>query len=87
MLPPEAFSISAAQACVAGTSGCAGGTQSDTFRLTVLSCAKAGVKFAPVALAANSNAKNAFLIDIIFPPGIGLHRFFGFFGLFADIVI
>src|SRR4051812_36858017 len=59
MVPPEAFSISSAQALVAGTSGCAGGTHSDTFMLTVLSCASAGV-----TLAASSKAKNAFLIDI-----------------------
>src|SRR5260370_6878601 len=65
MVPPEAFSISAAQACVAGTSGCAGGTHSDTFMLTVLSCAKAGV-----TPKANSNAKNAFLIDIVSPHDI-----------------
>src|ERR1700758_1210918 len=68
MVPPEAFSMSAAQACVAGTSGCAGGTQSDTFMLTVLSCASAGV-----TLVVNSSAKSGakrgtrsvFLIDII----------------------
>src|SRR5882757_6111407 len=64
MVPPDAFSMSAAQACVAGTSGCAGGTHSDTFRLTTLSCANAGV-MADVTLAANSNAKNAGLIGII----------------------
>src|ERR1700677_4635811 len=60
MVPPEAFSISAAHACVAGTSGCAGGTHSDTFMLTVLSCASAGV-----TLAASSSATIAFLIDIL----------------------
>src|SRR6202790_3026063 len=60
MVPPEAFSISAAHACVAGTSGCAGGTHSETFMLTVLSCAHAGV-----TLAANNSAKIAFLIDIL----------------------
>src|SRR3979409_2281588 len=59
MVPPEAFSISSAHALVAGTKGCAGGTHSDTFMLTVLSCANAGV-----TVAASSNAKNAFLIDI-----------------------
>src|SRR4051812_4105782 len=59
MVPPEAFSISSAHALVAGTKGCAGGTHSDTFMLTVLSCANAGV-----TLAASSSAKNAFLIDI-----------------------
>src|SRR5277367_1483813 len=68
MVPPEAFSISAAQACVAGTSGCAGGTHSDTFRLTTLSCAHAGV-----TQAANSNAKNTRLIGIFSPwHGCGL---------------
>ena len=76
MVPPEAFSISAAQACVAGTSGCAGGTHSDTFRLTVLSCANAGV-----TLAASSSAKIAFLIDILSLAASG------FKGSFADIVI
>ena len=77
MVPPEAFSISAAQACVAGTSGCAGGTQSDIFSSTVLSCANAGV-----TLAASSNARNAFLIEIFFPSR---HR--ALHTLFADIVI
>ena len=58
MVPPEAFSISAAQACVAGTSGWAGGTHSEIFRLTVLSCANAGAapKAASVADTANSRA-------------------------------
>src|SRR5882757_6163751 len=67
MVPPETFSISAAQAWVAGTSGCAGGTHSDTFMVTVLSCASAGV-----TLAATSSAKNAFLIDVfsLVPPGL-----------------
>src|ERR1700743_680498 len=68
MVPPEAFSMSAAQACVAATSGCAGGTQSDTFMLTVLSCARAGVTPA-VSSRAKSGAKrgtrSVFLIDII----------------------
>ena len=68
MLPPDAFSISAAQACVAGTSGCAGGTHSDTFKLTTLSCANAGV-----TLAANSNAKNARLIGIVSLPASGFN--------------
>ena len=56
--------MSAAQACVAGTSGCAGGTHSDTFRLTVLSCAKAGVATG-VRPAASSSPNNAFLIGIL----------------------
>src|SRR5260370_41113023 len=64
MVPPEAFSISAAQAWVAGTNGCAGGTHSDTFRLTVLSCANTGV-----TVAASSSAKNALLIGIVSPCG------------------
>src|SRR5438477_897076 len=59
MLPPDTFSMSAAQAWVAGTSGCAGGTHSDTFMVTVLSCASAGV-----TQAATSSAKKAFLIDV-----------------------
>src|ERR1700748_678709 len=63
MVPPDAVSISFAHAWVAGTSGCAGGSQRDTFRLTVLSCATAGV-----TLAASSNANNAFLISIISLP-------------------
>src|SRR5690606_18575497 len=63
MLPPEAFSISFAQAIVAGTSGWAGGTHSDTFRLTVLSCAVAGVIASP-AQPAISSARSAFLIVI-----------------------
>ena len=41
MLPPEAFSISAAQAISDGFNGCAGGTQDDIFRVTVLSWANA----------------------------------------------
>jgi hypothetical protein len=52
---------------VAGTSGCAGGTHSDTFKLTVLSCASADV-----TLAASSNAKNAFLIGIVTLPDIAI---------------
>jgi hypothetical protein len=42
MVPPESFSISAAQAMNEGLSGWAGGTQEDIFKVTVLSCAKAG---------------------------------------------
>src|ERR1700742_19264 len=61
--------MSLAQALVAGTSGCAGGTHSDTFMLTVLSCANAGV-----TLAASSNAKNAFLIAILSLIGSGVDR-------------
>jgi hypothetical protein len=61
---------------VAGTSGCAGGTHSDTFMLTVLSCANAGA-----TLAANSNAKNALLIGIVSLATSG------FKWPFADIVI
>ena len=60
--------MSAAQACVAGTSGCAGGTHSDTLRLTVLSCARAGVTTgvtAGVRPAASSSPNNAFLIGIL----------------------
>jgi hypothetical protein len=68
--------MSAAQAWVAGTRGWAGGTHSDTFMLTVLSCPNAGV-----TLAANSSAKKAFLIDIVSLATSGLDR------LFADIVI
>jgi hypothetical protein len=60
MVPPDTFSISAAQAWVAGTNGCAGGTHNDAFKVTILSCASAGV-----TLAATSSAKNAFLIDVL----------------------
>src|ERR1700761_5170170 len=39
MVPPDSFSISAPHACSDGLSGCAGGTQLDSFNCTVLSCA------------------------------------------------
>ena len=42
MVPPDSFSISAAQATSDGFSGCCGGTQDDIFSTTVLSCAMAG---------------------------------------------
>src|SRR6266700_6454891 len=48
MVPPVAFSISAAQASAAGCIGCDGGTQWAKRHSTALSCAKAG--------PANSNA-------------------------------
>ena len=41
MVPPDSFSISAAQAIKDGFSGCAGGTQDDIFSVTVLSWAHA----------------------------------------------
>lgn len=59
--------MSAAQACVAGTSGCAGGTHSETFMVTVLSCAAAGFiagGIAETTHAAASPAKIAFLIEV-----------------------
>ena len=68
--------MSSAHALVAGTSGCAGGTHSDTFMLTVLSCANAGV-----TLAASSSARNAFLI------AISPSRYRPLEAAFADIVI
>jgi hypothetical protein len=46
---------------VAGNSGCAGGSQSDTFMLTVLSCAKAGVTLAAISMASNAGL-------IVIPP-------------------
>ena len=60
MVPPEAFSTDAPQSSSAFCSGCDAGTQCDSFSSKVLSCANAGV-----TLAANSNAKNAFLIDVL----------------------
>jgi hypothetical protein len=65
---------------VAGTSGWAGGTQSDTFMFTVLSCASAGV-----TLAANSSAKSVFLIDIVSLVASGLKALLSI--LLYDIII
>src|SRR5580704_16246153 len=59
MVPPDAFSTAAPQSSSAFCSGCDAGTQCDNFSSIVFSCASAGV-----TLAANSNAKNVFLIDI-----------------------
>ena len=60
MVPPEAFSTAAPQSSIAFCSGCEAGTQCEIFSSKVLSCANAGV-----TLAASSNAKNVFLIDIV----------------------
>ena len=59
MVPPDSFSTAAAQSSSAFCSGCEAGTQCDIFRSKVFSCANAGV-----TLAASSNARNVFLIDI-----------------------
>src|SRR5664279_4476561 len=59
MVPPDAFWTAAPQSSSAFCSGCDAGTQCDSFSSKVFSCANAGV-----TLAANSNAKNVFLIDI-----------------------
>ena len=59
MVPPHSFSTAAPQSSSAFCSGCDAGTQCDSFRSKVFSCANAGV-----TLAASSNAKNVFLIDI-----------------------
>src|ERR1051326_9207527 len=60
MVPPEAFSTAAPQSSIAFCSGCEAGTQCEIFNSKVFSCANAGV-----TLAASSNAKNVFLIDIV----------------------
>src|SRR5262249_40945421 len=49
MVPPEAFSMSAAQASAAGCIGCDGGTQCEKRHSTVLSCANAGLVQASAA--------------------------------------
>src|SRR5664279_1528380 len=59
MVPPDAFWTAEPQSSSAFCSGCDAGTQCDSFSSKVFSCANAGV-----TLAANSNAKNVFLIDI-----------------------
>src|SRR5260221_315169 len=63
LVPPDAFSTAAPQSSRAFCSGCDAGTQCDSLSSKVFSCAQAGV-MAGVTLAASSNAKNAFLIDI-----------------------
>src|SRR4051794_22087081 len=60
MVPPDSFSTAAPQSSSAFCSGCEAGTQCDSLSSKVFSCANAGV-----TLAANSNAKNVFLIDIV----------------------
>ena len=60
MVPPDSFSTAAPQSSSAFCSGCDAGTQCDSFSSKVFSCANAGV-----TLAASSNAKNVFLIDIV----------------------
>src|ERR1700730_6757751 len=62
MVPPEAGCTAALQSSNAFCSGCEAGTQCDIFSSKVFSCASAGV-----TLAASSNAKNVFLIDIVSP--------------------
>src|SRR5580700_4001835 len=70
MVPPDAFSTAAPQSSNAFCSGCEAGTQCDSFRSKVFSCANAGV-----TLAANSSAKNVFLIDIVSPSwNLALNR-------------
>src|SRR5665647_3066022 len=68
MVPPDAFSTDAPQSSSAFCSGCDAGTQCDSFRSKVFSCANAGV-----TLAASSSAKNVFLIDIFSPRDPGLN--------------
>ena len=60
MVPPESFSTAAAQSSSDFCSGCEAGTQCEIFSSKVFSCAEAQ----GVTLAASSNAKNVFLIDI-----------------------
>src|SRR5665213_1871064 len=68
MVPPLSFSTDAPQSSSAFCSGCDAGTQCDSFRSKVFSCANAGV-----TLAASSSAKNVFLIDIFSPRDPGLN--------------
>src|SRR5271168_975091 len=83
MVPPDAFSISSAQARVAGVRGCAGGTQSEIFSSTVLSSAIAGVGPCVTRAAQAANAQKTaapsglprtqriaanFAPDMVFPP-------------------
>jgi hypothetical protein len=58
MVPFEAFSMSAAHSLVAGTRGCAGGSQIEILRSTCLSCAASG----PAARSARASAKPSFFI-------------------------
>jgi hypothetical protein len=60
IVPPDSFSTAAPQSSSAFCSGCEAGTQCDSFSSKVFSCASAGV-----TLAASSNAKNVFLIEIV----------------------
>src|SRR6202041_1309472 len=79
----DAFSISSAQARVAGVRGCAGGTQSEIFSSTFLSAATAGVgpcvtraaqaadaqkTAAPSRLLRTGRIAANFAPDISFPP-------------------
>src|SRR3974390_2700194 len=66
MVPPLSFSTAAPQSSRAFFSGCDAVTHRASFRSKVFSCANAGV-----TLAASSNAKNVFLIDIFSPRGPG----------------
>ena len=59
MVPPDSFSTAEPQSSSAFCSGCDAGTQCDSFSSKVFSCANAGV-----TVAASSNAKSFFLIDI-----------------------
>src|SRR5437764_9323549 len=54
MVPFDCFSISAAHSLVAGISGCAGGSQIEIFRSTVLSWARTGAASNPRASARTS---------------------------------
>src|SRR3569832_615381 len=60
MVPPESLFTAATQSSSDFCSGCEAGTQCETFRSTVLSCANAGV-----TLAASSKARQAFLITCL----------------------
>src|SRR3954452_22696419 len=62
MVPPEAFSISLAHSCVAGTSGCAGGIHSEILSWTSLSCADAGAAITPPAATPNRTASATLFI-------------------------
>src|SRR5258707_14888635 len=72
MLPPDCFSMSAAHSLVEGTSGWAGGTQSEILSWTSLSWDSAGGAQATVP---SKNASASFLIDD--PPGITRGNFVG----------
>src|SRR4051812_25893722 len=75
MVPPEAFSMSAAQASAAGCIGCEAGTQWAKRHSTVLSWASAGPAHSSAAASARllscviqSSPRRSIVIDYYSPP-------------------